>query len=38
MNSVDLSHMGQTLAVGDDNGVVKLLDFPCEQKNVCADR
>ena len=34
VNCAHLSHGGKALATGDDFGLVKLFDFPSEEKNV----
>ena len=34
VNCSHLSHMGTALATGDDSGLVKLFEFPCEEKHV----
>ena len=34
VNCAHLSHLGSSLATGDDFGYVKLFDFPCPQIDV----
>jgi hypothetical protein len=34
VNCAHLSHLGNSLATGDNFGNVKLFDFPCPEKHV----
>lgn len=34
MNCADVTHSGNTIATGDDFGLIKLFDFPCTQKDM----
>lgn len=34
MNCADVTHSGNTIATGDDFGLIKLFDFPCTQKDA----
>ncbi|XP_050404782.1 echinoderm microtubule-associated protein-like 6 [Patella vulgata] len=38
VNCAHLSHLGTALATGDDNGFVKLFDFPCPNRNATHKR
>ena len=35
INSVAVSNGGNVMAIGNDFGSVKLIDFPCKETTVC---
>lgn len=37
INTVERSKNGQILAIGDDNGQIKLFNYPCIDKNSLSD-